>query len=134
MNENDPAKLPAINRWSRPGFIKGVFGKKADEFAIARGPTDNNPITLNFGNANLIWEDGHWKNLNFNHQPQALNPSKAEIKKLQKENAELQVQCEILLHMLTVSEMSKIKAQTKLNDLKAEITRRVKTIEREGEQ
>ena len=130
-DENDASKHPAVAKWSRPGFIQGLFGKKPETFNIARGAIDNCEIVLNLGSANLKWEDGRWENLNFQHQPQNMNPSKAEIKKLQKENAELQVQCEILLHMLTVSEMSKVRAQNYLNDLKEQISQKIKQIETE---
>ena len=129
MNDNLGAKLPAVDRWTQPDFMPCIFKKKYDEFPIAHGGPANCPIELNFGNAKLKWENDHWINLNFKHQPQSMNPSKAEIRKLQMENADLQVECEILLHMLTLREMSKVKAQNKLNYLKNEISQKIKKIE-----
>lgn len=135
MNENhqDPSALPAVGRWSRPGFIQGLFGKKPETFKIARSAIDNREIDLNTGSANLKWENGHWHNSNFTEQPPNLHPSKAEIHRLQKENSEMQVQCEILLHMLTVSEMSKVRAQNRLNELKEQITQKLRQIESQSE-
>lgn len=128
--EEDPAKMPAVARWSRPGFLSRVFGGvKTENFMISHAPDSNIPISLNVGNARLKWENGIWHNLNFKIQPPKDTLTQKEIRELERENAQLQVQCEILLHMLTVSEMSKVQAQSTLSDLKAKISERVAEIE-----
>lgn len=130
MEPEDPSKMPAVARWSRPGFLSRVFGgAKAESFMISHAPDSNIPIALNVGNAKLKWENGIWHNLNFKIQPPKETLSQKEIRDLERENAQLQVQCEILLHMLTVSEMSKIQAQNTLNDLKAQISERISALE-----
>ena len=74
---------------------------------ISHAPDANVPISLKLGSAKLKWENGIWHNLNFSIQPPKEKLSQKEVHDLERENAQLQVQCEILLHMLTVSEMTK---------------------------
>ena len=81
----------------------------------------------------LRWQDGSWTNLNLPEQPSNPNPTLQEISKMQRENAQLQVECEILLHMLTVSEMKKVKSQNRLTSLKNQIASILEQIEKEEE-
>lgn len=90
------------------------------------------PIEINCGDINLKWDDGTWINQNLDQQIQNPNPTNKEIKELQKENAQMQVECEILLHMLTVSEMEKVQCQNKLTELKAKIAKIVDEAENES--
>jgi len=124
------SKPPPIARWSKPGFLSK---KKPESFGIYHKADGNLPINLDVGDAKLRWEDGVWKNLNFDQQPTNANPSTSEIVELQKENAQLRVECEILLHMLTVSEMKKAKAQETLSDLKVRIANLVELAEKQSE-
>jgi hypothetical protein len=128
--EPDPAKIPAVARWSRPGFVTRVFGaRKAENFAIDRKPNDNVAIPLTIGNGQLLWQDGRWNNCKLDVQPMSHNITRQERAALERENAELQVECEILLHMLTVSEMNKSRLQKKLDDLRERITESLQEID-----
>jgi hypothetical protein len=118
----DPSKIPAVPRWSRPGFISRVMGcKKAESFTILRTADDNLPVPLELGNGHLEWRQGRWENLNLDVQPQAIDSSRERIAALQRENAELQLECEVLLHLLTVSEITKTQAQKDLAELRRQI-------------
>ena len=121
MQEQDPSRLPAVSRWSRPGFVTKLTGKKPESFMIARTADSNIPIALNIGSAHMQWENGKWHNLNFQVEPPKEKMSDKELKDLERENAQLQVQCEILLHMLTMSELNKAEAQKTLKDLRRQI-------------
>lgn len=120
--EVDASKLPAITKWSRPGFLERAIGnRKPERLVIDRLPSDNCPIDLNMGNVRMRWENNKWMNLNLNEQVVNTNPSEPQVTEIIRENAQLRVQCEVLLHMLTMSEMNKAKAQNKLVDLKQRI-------------
>jgi hypothetical protein len=120
--ERDPSKIPPVARWSRPGFVTRVFGaRKAENFAIDRKPSDDIPIPLSLGNGQLVWQEGRWNNCNLDVQPMSHSLAPQEQAAVERENAELQIECEILLHMLTVSEMNKSRLQRKLNDLRDRI-------------
>lgn len=124
------AAAPAVSRWTRPTLIERMSkSPKAQQFPINHRPDANVSIPLTVGNANLEWHDGAWVNQNIDEQPVNANPSTQEIAQLQKDNAQLQVECEILLHMLTVSEMKKVKAQNRLAELKQRIAELVEQIE-----
>lgn len=126
--EQDPSKMPAVSRWSRPGFVSRLTGKKPESFMISRTGDSNIPISLNVGSAHLQWENGKWNNLNFSIEPPKEKLSQKELKDMERENAQLQVQCEILLHMLTMSELSKADAQNTLKELKSQITSRIREL------
>ena len=120
---NPQAQMSAIGRWTKPGFFDRNFGKPTpDVFATNRRANTNLPIEMKFGPVHLRWEDGHWINMNLDEHPAHPAPSITEISQLQRENSQLQVECEILLHMLTVSEMKKVKAQNKLQEIKGKIS------------
>jgi hypothetical protein len=128
--ERDVSKVPPVARWSRPGFVSRVFGaRKAETFAIDRKPNDNIPIPLVLGNGQLVWQDGRWNNCNLEVQPMNHHPAAQERAALQRENAELQIECEILLHMLTVSEMNKSRLQKKLDALRDKIAESLEEID-----
>lgn len=132
LKQMSQASVPPIARWSKPGFLSK---KKPEMFGISHRPDANVPINLQLGDAQLRWEDGCWKNLNFDTQPANANPTSQEIFEIQRENAQLRVECEILLHMLTVSEMKKTRAQETLSDLKIRISKLVELAEsQQGEQ
>lgn len=130
MTKSPQAMISPVGRWTRPGFIDRNFGKPTpDTFMINRRADSNIPIEIKFGGVHLRWQDGQWTNLNLDEQPTNHNPTLSEISTLQKENAQLQVECEILLHMLTVSEMTKAKCMNQLNELKSKISTLVQKIE-----
>ena len=89
----------------------------------------SSPINLNCGEVNLRWQDGRWINHNLDEQPNNPTPSLQDVALLQKENSQLQVECEILLHLLTISEMEKTKAKNKLQDLKSRISELLQKLE-----
>ena len=127
---NPQTAMSAIGRWTKPGFFDRNFGKPTPEqFNLNRRADSNLPIEMKFGPVHMRWQDGHWVNMNIDEQPPHPAPSLTEISQLQKENAQLQVECEILLHMLTVSEMKKVKAQNKLNEIKGKISSILEKIE-----
>jgi hypothetical protein len=126
----DSAKLPPIGRWSRPGFVSRVFGaRKAEDFAIDRKPNDDIPIPLQLGNGQLVWQDGRWNNCNFDVQPMCHSLAPQEQAAVERENAELQIECEILLHLLTVSEMNKSRLQKELDSLRENIAESLQEID-----
>jgi hypothetical protein len=130
----DPSKLPAIARWSRPGFISRMIGsRKAENFQILRTADDNLAIPLTVGNGHLEWQNGRWENRNLDVQPTNDVLSRENLAALQRENAELQIECEILLHILTVSEITKSKAQRELNDLRGQISEAIGNLDEDSD-
>lgn len=128
---NPQQYLAPICRWEEQNKISKFFHPTKQNFGINRRADANTPIEINFGPVHLRWQDGSWTNLNLPEQPANPNPTLQEISKLQRENAQLQVECEILLHMLTVSEMKKVKSQNKLTSLKNQISAILEQIEKE---
>ena len=127
---NPQSHMSAIGRWTKPGFFDRNFGKPTPEnFSTNHRADANIPIEIKFGPVHLRWQDGRWINLNLDEQPPNPTPSLQEISALQRENSQLQVECEILLHMLTVSEMKKVKAQNKLHEIKGKISNILTQIE-----
>ena len=129
---SNQVSVPPIGKWTKPGFFNRHFGAKPDSFAISKRGDSNTPIEIKIGNVHLRWEDGNWINMNLGDISNNSNPPLQEISNLQKENAQLQVECEILLHMLTVTEMKKAKSQRQLADLKQRISSILERIEDEG--
>ena len=121
MQQNDLSKLPPVNRWSRPGFVSRVVGSKKPENFVISDYLKNNNISLNVGGIRLQFQNEKWVNLD---EPRRENQSakRIDLRKLEMENSQLQLQCEVLLHMLTLSELKKAKHQGKLDQLKKQIS------------
>ena len=107
----------SVGKWTKPGFLN----KKPVNFGINRKGYSNGPLTLNVQEANMRWEDGSWQNLNLDEPPKNAYPTIEEIKRIREENDKFRVECEILLHMLTQSELKKAKNKRALSDKKQKI-------------
>jgi hypothetical protein len=122
MEEMHQSKLAPVSRWSRPGFVSLLFGRKPEEFRIDRGGNEDGVIRLGVGGVKMRWDcNGVWTNLNLDVQPVHNDLTPQQIRDLQRENAQLEVECEILLHMLTMSEMTKAEGRRALEELKEQI-------------
>jgi hypothetical protein len=94
--------------------------------AIDRKPNDGIPIPLALGNGQLVWQDKRWNNCNLDVQPMRHSPASQEQAAAEGKNAELQIECEILL---TVSEMNKSRLQKELDAHKENIAESLREIE-----
>jgi hypothetical protein len=126
--------MTQLPNWTKPGFVGKLFKAGAHEnFAINRRANSNIPLDLRMQDASLRWEDTSWANLGLPSQPQNSNPSLNDITKFQRENQQLMVECELLLHLLTESEMAKAKKQLILADRKQQLATLLERVDSERE-
>lgn len=105
------------DRWKKPG----PFGNKPQDFMISHRGNAKTPINLKTGELDLVWAETGWMNNKITQQPEHAYPSLKELENVKKQNAELQVSCEILLNLLTKSELKKAEISSRLADLKQEL-------------
>jgi hypothetical protein len=104
-------------RLLRKAFRAGTH----ENFALHRKANLNVPLPFQVQDANLRWGDGTWANLDIPDQLKAATPSAAELSTFVKENEQLRIECEILLHFLTLADLEKEKKAAFLAALKQRI-------------
>jgi hypothetical protein len=121
----------ALPKWTQPGFLGKIFRSGAHEnFAIQRKANANVPLSLQVDEVQLRWEDNSWANLNVDEQPREAIPSATELGNYKKENEQLRIECEILMHMLTQAEIAKTKKEAELAARKQTITTLLERVDR----
>ncbi|KAK8888097.1 hypothetical protein M9Y10_039158 [Tritrichomonas musculus] len=126
-------KGPTLQRWTKPGFFPRK-NPKAEQFGISRKAESNIPITLNVGDVQIKWEDPEWINGRITDRSKDANPSIQDIKEMKTRNAQLQVECEILLNMLTSAELRKARLKRELAEKKIVLQELIERVEAEREE
>ena len=106
-----------VGNWTKPGFLN----KRPVKFGINIRGNANVPLSMNVQEANMLWDGGSWRNLNLDEPPKSAYPSAEDIRRTTEENEKFRVECEVLLNMLTSSEMKKAKNKKILSDKKQRI-------------
>lgn len=109
------SKNRTLPKWTKPGFMGKIFGKP-DQFSLSRKAESNIPISLNIGDTKIKWEDTMWVNGRITEPVRTANPTLKEIREMKIQNSKLQIECEILLNMLTAAELKKSKLQKELSE------------------
>lgn len=118
---------PAIQRWTRPNFIGRNFGqRKMEVLTIDQAVLANPQISLDVGPVELTWKENGWGD-ELGHT----DTTRATDQQLQMENSRLRIETEVLLHMLTVSELQKDELRNQLNQMKEEIAALIQRFENE---
>lgn len=127
-------KAANLPRWTKPGFL-GKFLKepKPEQFGITRRAESNVPILLKVGDAEIKWEGSSWINGRVTEPSKNVYPPLQDIKEMKTKNAQLQVECEILLNMLTKAEIKKAKLKRELADKKIILQELIEKVEAEQE-
>lgn len=128
-------KAPNLPRWTKPGFIGKIFGDpKPDQFGITRRAESNVPINIKIGDdVQIKWDGVSWVNGRITDPSKNSYPPPQDIQEMKTRNAQLQIECEILLNMLTKAEIKKAKLKRELADKKIVLQELIERVEAEME-
>lgn len=102
------------NRWTRPLVGKG----RMQDFGFTRRYDANGAVEARLGGLHLRWEHSRWTDL---AHPPGKTLGAAEVGRVQRENTQLQVECEVLLHLLAQREDEERARTRELQTLKSRI-------------
>lgn len=127
-------KGPSLAKWTKPGFLGKIIGDpKPEQFGITRKADSNIPISLKIGDLSIQWDGVSWVNGRISDPSKNAYPPPQDIKEMKIKNAQLQIECEILLNMLTKAEIKKAKLKRELEDKKIVLQELIERVEAEQE-